>query len=61
MCKTASQKVHVLGRISTLMSFNQRKTIINAFITSQFNTALLYGCVTPELWKHRLIEFMKDL
>ena len=45
MCKRASQKLHALARISTLMSFNQRKIIMNAFITSQFNYCpLIWMC-----------------
>ena len=36
LCLKASQKLHALTRISSYMQLNQRKLIINAFITSQF-------------------------
>ena len=37
LCRKANQKLHALGRIANYMSFKQRKTIMNAFISSQFN------------------------
>ena len=37
LCKRASRKLHALARISNYMSCKQRKIIMNAFITSQFN------------------------
>ena len=37
LCKKASQKLHALARVSNFMSCNQRKIIMNAFISSQFN------------------------
>ena len=36
LCKKASQKLHALARVSNLMSFRQRRIIMNAFISSQF-------------------------
>ena len=36
LCKKASQKLHALARLS-VMSCQQRKIIMNAFISSQFN------------------------
>ena len=45
LCKKASQKLHALGRVSNFMSCNQRKIIMNAFISSQFNYCpLLWMC-----------------
>ena len=45
LCKKASQKLHALARVSTFMSFNQRKIIMNAFIQSQFSYCpLLWMC-----------------
>ena len=35
LCKKASQKLHALARVSNLMSFAQRKVIMNAFVTTQ--------------------------
>ena len=37
LCKKASQKVNALTRISSLMNFEQRKLILNSFITSHFS------------------------
>ena len=37
LCKKAGQKIHALARVSTFMSNTQRKVIMNAFISSQFN------------------------
>ena len=37
LCKQAGQKLHALGRVSNFMSCTQRKIIMNAFISSQFN------------------------
>ena len=44
MCEKASQKLHALARISTLMSV-ETKLITNAFITSHFNYCrLIWMC-----------------
>ena len=37
LCKKASQKVSALARISSLITFEQRKCIVNSFITSHFS------------------------
>ena len=37
ICSKASKKLHVLGRTATFMSFKKRRTLIKAFIESQFN------------------------
>ena len=45
LCKIASGKLHALARISNYMSCKQRKIIMNAFITSQFNYCpLIWMC-----------------
>ena len=36
LCTKVSQKLHALSRISYLMTFEQRKKVMNAFILSQF-------------------------
>ena len=36
LCNKVSQKLHALSRISYLMTFEQRKKVMNAFILSQF-------------------------
>ena len=37
ICSKPSQKLHVLGRTATVMSFTKRRTLMKAFIESQFN------------------------
>ena len=37
ICSKASKKLHALGRIATFMSFNKHRTLMKAFIESQFN------------------------
>ena len=37
ICSKMSKKLHALGRIATLRSFNKRRTLMKAFIESQFN------------------------
>jgi len=37
LCKKASQKVNALARLASLMSFDQRKLILNSFITTHFS------------------------
>ena len=39
LCKKASQKLNVFPRIAYSVKFEQRKLLLNAFITSQ-----LFGC-----------------
>ena len=45
LCKKASRKLHALARISNFMSFEQKKKVTNAFISSQFNyCSLIWMC-----------------
>ena len=45
LCKKASKKLHALGRVSSFMSWHQKKTIMNAFINSQFGYCpLIWMC-----------------
>ena len=37
ICKKANKKLNALSRISFMMNFKQRKTIMKAFVTSQFS------------------------
>ena len=37
ICSKASKKLHALGRIATFMSFNKCRTLVKAFIESEFN------------------------
>ena len=61
MCKSASQKLHALARISTLMSFNQMKIIMNAFITSQFNYyPLIWMCHSRTLETLKIVYREND-
>ena len=40
-CKKASQKLHELARIVNYMNLSKRKSLMKAFVTSQFNYCLL--------------------
>ena len=45
LCKKAGQKLHALARVSTFMSMNQKKLLMNAFISSQFSYCpLIWMC-----------------
>ena len=37
LCKRASQKLNALSRIASCMTFDQRRLILNSFITSHFS------------------------
>ena len=37
LCKTASQKLHAVARISHYMDLNKRRNLMKAFITFQFS------------------------
>ena len=39
LCKKASQKLNALSRVAYQLDFNQRKLLMNAFITSQISYA----------------------
>ena len=39
LCKKASQKLNALSRVAYQLYFNQRKLLMNAFVTSQFSYA----------------------
>ena len=43
LCKKASQKLNALSRVAYQLDFNQRKLLMNVFITSQFS-------YTPVVW-----------
>ena len=50
ICKKVSQKLYALARISNFMSCNQRKIIMNAFISSRFNYCrLVWMCHSRSL------------
>ena len=49
-CKMARQQLHALARISRFMSIDQRKLIMNAFISSHFNYCpLIWMCHSRSL------------
>ena len=41
LCKKASQKLNALSRIASCMTFDQRRLILNSFITSHFSYCLI--------------------
>ena len=53
LCKKASQKVSAVARLSSLMRFEQRKRIVDFFITSHFITSTPHWC-TAQIQKDTL-------
>ena len=50
LCRKAGQQLHALVRISNFMSINQKKIIMNAFISSQFSYCpLIWMCHSRSL------------
>ena len=45
----ASQKLNALARLSSFMSLEKRRLIMKAFVNSQLDTVLLFGCSIIEL------------
>ena len=45
MCKKASRKLYVLGRVAPYMNLSKRKILVNAFLTRNSVIDHLYGCV----------------
>ena len=37
LCNRASEQISAIARVSSLMSFEQRKLILNSFVTSHFS------------------------
>ena len=58
--KKATQKVHVLARITSCMCISKRKLSMNAFFKVQLATIDLYWCVTVVRLIIKLIDYMKD-
>ena len=54
LCDKASQKVSALARLSAFMSFEQRKLIINAFVTSHFSYCPLIWMFHSRKLNHRI-------
>ena len=49
LCKKASQKLNALARIASSMTFDQRRLILNSFITSHFSYC-------PIVWNERNVH-----
>ena len=50
ICRKAGQKLHALARLSVFMSIDQRKVIMNAFISSHFSYCpLIWMCYSRSL------------
>ena len=52
-CKT-SKKLYALGRIAVFMSFNKRRTLMNAFIQSQFKYCPLRWMFHLRIWNNKI-------
>ena len=54
LCNKASQKLNALARLAHYMSFEQRKLIMNSFITSQFSYCPLVWMFHSRRLNHRI-------
>jgi len=54
LCKKASKKLHALSRICHYMDLNKRRTIMKAFITSQFSYCPLVWMFHSRSCEHRI-------
>ena len=54
LCKKGSQKLNVFARIACSLKFDQRKLLLNAFITSQFSYA-------PVVWMFHNRKLNNDI
>ena len=46
LCQKASEKLNPFARITYSLKFEQRKPLLDAFITSRFSHLQLFGCFT---------------
>ena len=56
LCKKASQKLHALARVVNFMDLAERKSLMKAFITSQFNYSPLYWMFHSRQLNNRINE-----
>ena len=54
MCKKASQKLNALSKVAYQLNFNQRKLLMNPFITSQFFYAAIVWMFHSRKQNHRI-------
>ena len=54
LCKKASQKLNALLRVTCSLNFDQRKLLLNAFITSHFSYALVVWTFHGRKWNNRI-------
>ena len=54
LCKKASQKLNALSRVAYQLVFNQRKLLMNAFITSQFSYAPVVWMIYSRKQNHHI-------
>ena len=59
LCKKASQKLNALSRVAYQLDFNQRKLLMNAFITSQFSYAPVVWMFHSRKQNHHINRIMK--
>ena len=61
ICKRVSLKLYTLSRISHFLSTEKLRTVMKAFIESQFEYCPSYGCSIGEHWITKLTSWMKEL
>ena len=54
LCKKASQKLNALLRVTWSLNFNQRKLLLNAFITSHFSYAPVFWMFHSRISNYRI-------
>ena len=61
LCKKASQKLHALARISHYMDLNKRRSLMKAFITSQFSYCPLIWMFHSRNLNNKINGYMNEL
>ena len=59
ICNKASQKLHVLPRITSYMSLNKRRLLMKSFVESQLIIPFQSGCFTPDALTTKTIMYTK--
>ena len=61
LCKKAGQKLHALARIANYMDISKKRSIMNAFILSQFSYCPLIWMFQERKLNHRINKIYEDI
>ena len=61
LCKKAGQKLHALARIANYMDISKKRSIMNAFILSQFSYCPLIWMFRERKLNHRINKIYEDI